>query len=224
MARRNLKGATVVLTGASSGIGRGAAYAFAQEGANLVLAARREEVLWEVVTECEGLGARAKALPTDSPTPRPCASLPRPRLRSSRGGSTTADSITSEGAAAREMRAATQRLPRHGFAVFRPVAVAACEKITLPQNWVLWQLILANSASLASHPMTPQQNAKIESGVSACLDRCRGTDRPYKELTAYIASLKVSQQWSDAEIIALQTQVIRLLLSGTQNADSLEAS
>ncbi|MDT8264496.1 SDR family NAD(P)-dependent oxidoreductase, partial [Roseomonas sp. DSM 102946] len=42
---RDLKGAVVVITGASSGIGRAAAQAFAAEGANLVLAARRESVL-----------------------------------------------------------------------------------------------------------------------------------------------------------------------------------
>ena len=59
MTRRNLKGATVVLTGASSGIGRSAAYEFARRGANLVLAARRLEVLREVADECAELGGRA---------------------------------------------------------------------------------------------------------------------------------------------------------------------
>ena len=65
MSRRNLQGATVVLTGASSGIGRGAAYAFAKKGANLVLAARRQEVLSEVAEECKQIGTRAIAVPTD---------------------------------------------------------------------------------------------------------------------------------------------------------------
>src|SRR5215211_749799 len=56
---------TIVITGASSGAGRAMAIELAREGATLVLAARREEALQEVVAECEGLGAKAVAVPTD---------------------------------------------------------------------------------------------------------------------------------------------------------------
>lgn len=62
---RNLHGAVVVITGASSGIGRAAAQAFAGRGANVVLAARREDPLHEVVRECEQHGIAALAVPTD---------------------------------------------------------------------------------------------------------------------------------------------------------------
>lgn len=55
----------VVITGASSGVGRAMAVAFAQNGARLVLAARREQALNEAVAECESLGAAAIAVPTD---------------------------------------------------------------------------------------------------------------------------------------------------------------
>lgn len=55
----------VVVTGASSGIGRATALAFAQERASVVLAARREAALHEVAAQCERLGGRALAVPTD---------------------------------------------------------------------------------------------------------------------------------------------------------------
>ena len=60
-----LRDKVVVITGASSGIGRAAARLFAERGARLVLAARREDELDRVVAECEALGVRAIAVPTD---------------------------------------------------------------------------------------------------------------------------------------------------------------
>jgi short-subunit dehydrogenase len=55
----------IVITGASSGFGKGAALEFARRGARLVLGARREDALAEVVRECRALGAQAIAVPTD---------------------------------------------------------------------------------------------------------------------------------------------------------------
>lgn len=63
--RRDIKAAVVVITGASSGIGRATARLFAQHGATVVLAARRAGELREVEQECGALGGRALAVPTD---------------------------------------------------------------------------------------------------------------------------------------------------------------
>ncbi|HYH97193.1 SDR family oxidoreductase [Hyalangium sp.] len=59
------RGRVVLITGASSGIGRAAARAYAAQGAHLILAARREELLRELARELEGLGVRAVAVRCD---------------------------------------------------------------------------------------------------------------------------------------------------------------
>jgi NAD(P)-dependent dehydrogenase (short-subunit alcohol dehydrogenase family) len=60
-----VKDSVVVVTGASSGIGRATALACASAGAAVVLAARRAEALQEVARECEAAGGEALAVPTD---------------------------------------------------------------------------------------------------------------------------------------------------------------
>ncbi|MEN6521279.1 MAG: SDR family NAD(P)-dependent oxidoreductase [Armatimonadota bacterium] len=62
---RSLRNKTVVITGASSGIGHAAALAFARRGSNIVLAARRVEMLEEAKAEVEDLGVKALVVPTD---------------------------------------------------------------------------------------------------------------------------------------------------------------
>ena len=62
---RKIEGSVVVVTGASSGIGRAAARLFAEKGARVVLAARSVGSLREAADECEAAGARVLAVPTD---------------------------------------------------------------------------------------------------------------------------------------------------------------
>jgi short-subunit dehydrogenase len=61
----DVPGALVVVTGASSGIGRSTAHAFAAAGADVVLAARREDKLEELATLIQQQGRRALPVACD---------------------------------------------------------------------------------------------------------------------------------------------------------------
>lgn len=69
MSRRSLENARVLLTGASSGIGRELALALARRQARLLLVARREELLRETVEQCRLLGSDADYLAGDVTDP-----------------------------------------------------------------------------------------------------------------------------------------------------------
>jgi gluconate 5-dehydrogenase len=60
-----LKGKIAVVTGASSGLGKDAAIAYAKEGANVCLLARRAEKIEDLAKETESLGVKAIALKCD---------------------------------------------------------------------------------------------------------------------------------------------------------------
>jgi NAD(P)-dependent dehydrogenase (short-subunit alcohol dehydrogenase family) len=66
---RPLSEQVVVITGASSGIGRATAEMLARHGASVVLAARNEAALQEVAAEVERQGGQALAVPTDVSDP-----------------------------------------------------------------------------------------------------------------------------------------------------------
>ncbi|XP_051550323.1 hydroxysteroid 11-beta-dehydrogenase 1-like protein [Myxocyprinus asiaticus] len=66
----SLKGARVLVTGASTGIGEQLAYHYARLGAQLVITARRANVLEQVVNKCLELGAqKALFIPADMANP-----------------------------------------------------------------------------------------------------------------------------------------------------------
>ncbi len=60
-----LKGKTAIVTGASRGIGRAIAHAFADEGANVAICARGEEQLKRTAAELQAKGIRVVATTTD---------------------------------------------------------------------------------------------------------------------------------------------------------------
>jgi len=68
-------GRSIVLTGASEGIGRAFALALAPQRPKLVLAARNRERLESLATECVALGAEAHVVPTDVMDASACEAL-----------------------------------------------------------------------------------------------------------------------------------------------------
>lgn len=70
MTRKDLNHSTIVITGASSGIGEATAEAFALRGARLVLAARDVKAVKVVAARCRSLGARVKPVYVDVTDPQ----------------------------------------------------------------------------------------------------------------------------------------------------------
>jgi len=67
--RQRVVGRTYVVTGASSGFGRGVALKLAGYGANVVLAARRTDVLDQLATQVNAAGGKALVVTTDVSKP-----------------------------------------------------------------------------------------------------------------------------------------------------------
>jgi len=74
-AAKLFEGKFVLVTGASTGIGRCVALDYAREGAELILAARSEDKLNRLKEEIEALGRRAVVLPVDLSRPGEAAKL-----------------------------------------------------------------------------------------------------------------------------------------------------
>lgn len=62
---RKLRDSVAVIVGATSGLGRATALAFAHAGTAVVLAGRRKDALDDLADECAHLGGQALAIPTD---------------------------------------------------------------------------------------------------------------------------------------------------------------
>lgn len=79
--------------------------------------------------------------------------------------------------------------------------------------------IEAGRLSLARYipGMNRAQTAKIEVAVTECLDDCDPHMMPFTSIDKFIARLKADPNWTDAEIVELQSRVIRAILA-RQNA------
>ena len=73
--RFSLDGRVAIVTGGGTGIGRGTALLLAQQGADVVLAARRPEPLASTAAEIEALGRRVLTVPTDVTSVEQCQQL-----------------------------------------------------------------------------------------------------------------------------------------------------
>lgn len=71
----NCNNKTIIITGASRGIGKVLAVKLARKGANLVLAARNQATLEIVAQECVKVGGRAIIIPTDITNSENCQKL-----------------------------------------------------------------------------------------------------------------------------------------------------
>ena len=75
--RQKIAGRSFVITGASSGLGEGAALKLGAYGGNVVLAARRADVLNEVAGQVRAAGGQALVVPTDVSKPEEVERLAR---------------------------------------------------------------------------------------------------------------------------------------------------
>jgi short-subunit dehydrogenase len=85
MEDRSLAGRVIVITGASSGFGKGAALEFARHRTRLVLAARRGELIDDLALECRAKGSEAFAFATDVSLERDVEALAQSALRACGG-------------------------------------------------------------------------------------------------------------------------------------------
>jgi len=67
-------------------------------------------------------------------------------------------------------------------------------------------------------------DTKISKAAEICLSRSLSTNRPFFQVKSYIEQLQSDPNWTDSEIVEVQTRVIRDLMQrfGTEAPTSAE--
>jgi short-subunit dehydrogenase len=156
MARRSISGSCALVTGASSGIGREIARELARRGARVLVTARREDRLAELVTELEASQHQASALAGDITSPAFRAELLE-RAKETFGGGLDI-LVNNAGAGAigpfRESSEATlRRIMELNF--FAPIELI---RAALPLLQSGTKPIIANVSSVLGHRAVPHKS------------------------------------------------------------------
>lgn len=67
--------------------------------------------------------------------------------------------------------------------------------------------------------MDPALSEKMKANVLACLRDCDASSTPYEVVGEYVANMKASPNWTEAEITEFQTRVLRALLGRLRKGD-----
>jgi hypothetical protein len=60
---------------------------------------------------------------------------------------------------------------------------------------------------------------RFAAALDECARRCLGSDRPFYELSQLLESYRTNPAWTTAEVIELQTRVIRMLMGQWKGPD-----
>jgi len=60
---------------------------------------------------------------------------------------------------------------------------------------------------------------KLSTALDECLRRCLASDRPFYELSQTLDAYKGNPDWTPAELVELQTRVIRELMGHWRGSD-----
>jgi len=155
MARRDLKDSRILITGASSGIGRDLARELARHGSRLLITARREERLQELTTELTAQGAEVHFLSGDITQPATRSALME-AAQAQLGGLDVLVNNAGVGSAER-FDESTPEIARQVFEL-NFFSVVETTRLALPLLEQGNRPLIANIASVLGHVAVPKKS------------------------------------------------------------------